>query len=123
LKKNARHTPQVAPAADRERERKASFDVGDEHPYQMASLGYLIINIYRGKGYATEAVKKVVKAGLNDLKFHRLEAAIDLDNKASIRLAMAAGLYREGIKKHYWYQNKRWDDQVVFIAVRELCRK
>jgi ribosomal-protein-alanine N-acetyltransferase len=49
-----------------------------------------------------------------------LEAAIDLDNHASIALARAAKLHDEGIKKHYWFQNNRWQDQRVFIAVPEL---
>lgn len=91
-------------------------------PHQMANLGYFIFNQYRGKGYATEAVRRLVKTGFRDLKFHRIEAVIDLDNKASIALAKAAGLYKEGIKKHYWFQNNRWEDQVVFIAVPELFK-
>lgn len=89
-------------------------------PHQMANLGYYVINTYRGKGYAFEALACIVRAGLKDLRFHRLEAVIDLDNRKSIKLAKKVGLYREGIKKHYWYQNKRWEDQVVFIATPEL---
>jgi len=89
-------------------------------PYEMANLGYYIINIYCGKGYAKEALKKLIPAGLHDLKFHRLEAIIDTDNFVSIKVAKKVGLYREGIKKHYWFQNKRWEDQVAFIATPEL---
>ena len=91
-------------------------------PYQMANLGYRILNNYWGQGYATEAVRSLVSHAFKDLSLHRFEAVIDLDNKASIALAKACGLHREGIKKHYWYQNNRWEDQVVYIATPELFR-
>lgn len=91
--------------------------------YQMANLGYFIINSYRGKGYAQEALRVLIPAAFRDLKLHRLEAAIDADNKASLRLARAAGLHYEGVKKHYWFQNGRWEDQKIFVSSPELWRK
>lgn len=90
------------------------------HRYEMANVGCMIFPQYRGRGFAPEALSAVIELGFKQLKFHRLEAAIDLDNRASIRTARKAGMYREGIKKHYWHQNGRWEDQVVYIAVPEL---
>ena len=92
-------------------------------PSQMANLGYCIHNNYRRKGYAIEALHAIIPGAFSDLGFHRLEASIDLDNRASIQLAKKCGLYREGIKKHYWFQNGRWEDQIVFIATPELFKK
>jgi ribosomal-protein-alanine N-acetyltransferase len=46
-------------------------------PYFMANLGWFLINIYRGQGYANEATKKLISASFGDLGFHRLEAAIE----------------------------------------------
>jgi ribosomal-protein-alanine N-acetyltransferase len=89
-------------------------------PYMMANLGYYIINTYRGNGYAKEALRKLISHAFKDLDLHRLEAVIDVDNKASIALAKKSGLHREGIKKHYWFQNGRWEDQLIFIATPEL---
>jgi [ribosomal protein S5]-alanine N-acetyltransferase len=91
-------------------------------PHQMANIGYYIVNIYRGNGYATEALRKLVTGAFKELKFHRFEAVIDLDNYASLKLAKKAGFYREVIKKHYWFQNGRWEDQVAFIAVPEMFK-
>lgn len=91
--------------------------------YQMANLGYFLINSYRGKGYAQEALRTLIPAAFRDLKLHRLEAAIDLDNKASIRLARNCGLHHEGVKKHYWFQNGSWEDQDIFVATPELWRR
>lgn len=91
--------------------------------HQMANFGYFVINRHRGKGYATEAVKRLVKAGHEDLKFQRLEAVTDLDNRASIALARAAGFHKEGVKKHYWFQNGRWEDQMVLVSTPELLKR
>lgn len=98
------------------------IDIGtvSRDPHQMANVGYFIINSYRHNGYAREAVQRIVKAAFKDLKFHRLEAVMDLDNRASILLAKKSGLQKEGIKKYYWFQNGRWEDQMVYIATPEL---
>ncbi len=85
---------------------------------QVANLGYRIDNRYWRKGFAKEAVSAMIKNALVDLKLNRLEAVIDLDNKASIGLARAVGMKREGIRRHYFYQNGKWEDQVIFIATR-----
>jgi ribosomal-protein-alanine N-acetyltransferase len=90
--------------------------------YQMANLGYFLINTYRGRGYALEAVPKIICAAFKDLKLHRLEAAIDVDNRASIAFAKKVGLHREGVKKNYWPQHGRWDDQIVYVATPELFK-
>lgn len=90
--------------------------------YQAANLGYFIFNHHRGRGYGVEAVRCLVQAAFTDLKYHRLEAAMDLDNRASRALAKAAGLYYEGVKKHYWFQHGRWEDQRMYVAVPELFR-
>jgi len=91
-------------------------------PHQLADIGYFITNYYRGNGYAKEALRKVIPMIFKDLELHRLEVVIDLDNKPSIRLAKSCGMYREGIRKHYWFQNGRWEDQMVFVATPELFK-
>jgi RimJ/RimL family protein N-acetyltransferase len=90
------------------------------YPHKMADVGYFVINSYRGRGYAKEALRRLIFSVFKDLDLHRLEAVIDLDNKTSIAVAKSSGLYRECIRKHFWFQNGRWEDQVVFIATPEL---
>ena len=91
--------------------------------YQMANLGYQIHNRYWRRGYAIEAIKAGFKIAFKDIKLHRLEAAIDLNNKASIALAKKAGLFREGIKKNYLLENGQWVDQLVYVMTPELLRR
>jgi [ribosomal protein S5]-alanine N-acetyltransferase len=92
-------------------------------PYQAANFGYLIIQPYQGNGYAREASARIIRAGFEDLKYHRLEAAIDPKNRPSIALARSVGLYKEGIKKHYWLRDGRWEDQLIYMLTPELQKK
>ncbi|MGE3974905.1 MAG: GNAT family N-acetyltransferase [Bdellovibrionales bacterium] len=86
---------------------------------QVANLGYRVNNLYWRKGYGEEAVSAIVRGAFKDLKLNRLEAVIDNDNKPSLKFAKAIGFRREGIRRKYYYQNKKWDDQIVYVGIRE----
>lgn len=83
---------------------------------QSANFGYQIYNRHWGKGFGQEASIGGLKIGFQKLKINRLEAAINLHNKKSIRLAKAIGMKREGIKKRYWYENGKWVDHLIYAA-------
>lgn len=89
---------------------------------QKANLGYQIFNRFWKQGIASEVLKKVIPDLLLDLKLNRLEAVIDLDNKASINLCKSVGLKREGIRENYYFQDGDWADQIVFVADRKLLK-
>ncbi len=63
---------------------------------RWGNIGYHIQNQYYGKGYATEAGRLGLVAAFKFLGFHRVEAAMELDNKASQRVAVKLGLSFEG---------------------------
>lgn len=92
------------------------FDVYVRSTHQFCNFGYQIYNPYWGKGYGQESAKAGLKIGFKDLKLNRLEAAINLDNKKSIRLVKAIGMQKEGIKKRYWYENEKWVDHIIYVA-------
>ncbi|MBY0515604.1 MAG: GNAT family N-acetyltransferase [Bacteriovoracaceae bacterium] len=81
-----------------------------------SNLGYRIFNHYWGRGFGQEAASAAIQIGHQQLKLQRLEAAIDLDNRRSLRLVRSIGMRREGIKKAYWFQEGRWDDQMVYVS-------
>ena len=86
---------------------------------QVANLGYRVFNRFWKMGYGKEFVRAGILLGFKNLKLNRLEAVIDPDNKASIRLAKSVGMVNEGLRKKYYYQNKMWADQKIFSAQRE----
>ncbi len=92
------------------------FDVYVRGAHQFANFGYRIFNRHWGKGYGQEAAKAGLKIGFRYLKLNRLEAAINLDNRKSIRLVKAIGMKREGIKKRYWFEFGQWVDHLIFVA-------
>jgi ribosomal-protein-alanine N-acetyltransferase len=81
--------------------------------FQWANLGYGIHNQFWRQGFGKEAVTVVVKAGFEKLHYHRIEAAINLDNHASIALVKSVGLQRECIRRAYWYENEQWVDHLI----------
>jgi len=96
-------------------------------PYQVCDVGYLLLKEFRGHGFATEATKALIPKIFRQLKFHRLEFAIEAENIASLKVAKALGLYDEGVRKHYWPTNypkksKVWSDQQIYVATPELFR-
>ena len=86
---------------------------------ELGNLGYRIFHDHWRKGYGREAVLAAVHTAFEDLQLNRLEAVIDLDNRPSQRLARALGMRRECIRRKYYYQNGRFEDQVVWSAQRE----
>lgn len=92
------------------------FDVFLRSTHQFANFGYRIYNPYWGHGYGREAAMKGLEIGFNHLKLNRLEAAINLDNKKSIRLCKKIGMRKEGVKKRYWFEDGEWADQLIYVA-------
>ncbi|MBL7689245.1 MAG: GNAT family N-acetyltransferase [Bdellovibrionaceae bacterium] len=92
------------------------FNIFVRDTHQFANFGYQIFNRYWGRGYGREAAKAGLKIGFRQLKLNRLEAAINLDNRKSIRLAKLIGMRREGIKKRYWFEFGQWIDHLIYVA-------
>ncbi len=92
------------------------MDVFVRSTHQFANFGYVIYNRYWGHGYGQEAAAAGLRIGFKQLKLNRLEAAINLHNRKSIRLVKAIGMKREGIKKRYWFENGKWVDHLIYVA-------
>jgi [ribosomal protein S5]-alanine N-acetyltransferase len=76
-----------------------------------AHISYWIFSQFRGKGYATKAVGLLCRAS-SVVDIRRVEAHIDRDNHASLRVVERAGFVRSGLVK----------DQDVDGVLRERTR-
>lgn len=92
------------------------FDVFVRGTHQFANFGYRIYNRHWGQGFGQEAASAGLRIGFKQLKLNRLEAAINFDNRKSIRLVKAIGMRREGIKKRYWFEYGEWVDHLIYVA-------
>ncbi|WP_342598171.1 GNAT family protein [Psychrobacillus sp. FSL H8-0483] len=73
--------------------------------HKRAEIAYAIFPEQWGNGYATEAVKKVISYGFNELNLTRIGAVVFTENKASNVLLEKLGFEKEGVLRNYMYQN------------------
>ena len=59
-------------------------------------IGYVLNPAYQGRGLATEAVRRVLRFGFEELSLHRIEAHFIQGNHASLRLMERVGMTFEG---------------------------
>ena len=62
---------------------------------ERLEIGYILARSFWGRGLATEAVSAVLDHCFDDLHINRVEALIDPDNHASVRLAEGIGFQLE----------------------------
>ena len=65
-------------------------------PHDTAEIGYVLNPTYQGKGLATEAVRRVLDFGFDELGLHRIEAHFMEGNDASRRLMERVDMTFEG---------------------------
>ena len=65
----------------------------------LAEIGYVINPDFWNKGYATEAVRRVIEFGFYDLNLHRIEARYIVGNEKSRRVMEKCGMTFEGIHR------------------------
>ena len=73
----------------------------------------------RGKGYATEAVRLLVRYLFGRLKTNRIRLIIHPENCASRRVAEKGGFTLEGTARGAWYHQGISHDVEVFAILRE----
>ncbi|MFM7320988.1 MAG: GNAT family N-acetyltransferase [Armatimonadota bacterium] len=84
--------------------------------HRRAELGYWIGVPFQGHGYATEAVRAVVRFGFEIADLERIYAQHLDGNLASGRVMQKAGLRFEGILRHCVFKDGRhWDTPMYAI--------
>ncbi|WP_027409095.1 GNAT family N-acetyltransferase [Anoxybacteroides tepidamans] len=73
--------------------------------HKRAEIGYELHPHYWKKGYATEAVSKVISYGLHELGLTRIGAVVFIGNQASNQLLTKIGFQKEAVLRNYMYQN------------------
>jgi len=78
-----------------------------------AGLGVLIIDEYRNKGLAGDAIHVLLQYLFEVLNLHQVWANVLHDNEASIKLFTAAGFEITCIKKEWIFFNNKFHDEVL----------
>jgi len=86
----------------------------------QAELGWVLDPGHTGVGYATEAVRELLRCCIEDLRVHRVVANCFLDNDASWRLMERVGMRREThAVKESLHRSGRWLDTVGYAILDE----
>lgn len=74
---------------------------------------------YWGKGYAREALLQILKYGFEEHGLNRIEAHINADNFASLKMHTKCGYKKEGILRQALYKHGEFKDVVVMSILKE----
>ena len=75
--------------------------VGDQIPEGDIEIGYILKKSAWGKGYATEACKRLLKFAFEESPLEEVVATIDEDNAASQKVLEKSGLIYQGMVRAY----------------------
>ncbi|MGD1997422.1 MAG: GNAT family N-acetyltransferase [Candidatus Dependentiae bacterium] len=75
---------------------------------QRAVLGWSIDSPYWGYGYGTECARMLIEYGAKYLNINRMQAIVRLDNAASRRVAIKAGMSHHARLRDHWFLKGEW---------------
>lgn len=98
----------------------AQVDVQDQARGRQAELGWVLDPVHTGHGYATEAVRELLRYCFTELGVHRVHAGCFLANEASWRLMERLGMRREThAVKDALHRSGRWLDSLSYALLGE----
>ncbi len=119
--KNIYETGQLRLMIEHLHDKKAigTVDIFDFDPFhKRAGLGILIADeSYRRKGFATMAIKCIIKYCFKTLQMHQLYCNILANNNESIDLFMKQGFIQAGIKKDWINTSDGYIDEYLFQLI------
>ena len=86
-----------------------------------AELGYWVGKPFWDQGYATEAVKGMLRHGLDELGLDRVYAAHFTRNPAAGRVMHKAGMFHEGFLKGHTEKWGTFEDLELYGVTRDQC--
>jgi len=83
-----------------------------------AEIGYMLSPKFHEKGFITEAVKRLITFGFDELKLHSIEAVIDPENFASEKVLQKTGFIKEAHLKECQFYDGKFIDKVIYSLLR-----
>ncbi len=86
---------------------------------KQGEVGYTLAREHWGKGYATEAVSRLLDHAFGVLNLHRVYAIVDQENAPSAAVLERIGLRREGaFVENAWFKG-RWSSEYLYATLRK----
>ncbi|MFG2058101.1 GNAT family N-acetyltransferase [Micromonospora sp. NPDC048930] len=87
-------------------------------PFQSCAMGYWVSAGHNGRGFATRAVREIVRVAFEELGLHRVQAETLLHNVRSQRVLERNGFVRFGMAPEYLNIAGRWQDHAMYQVVK-----
>ncbi len=85
--------------------------------HSRAGVGIIIEKKYRGRGFASEALKLICDYAKSKLKLHQLYANIVEDNNESIALFEKMGFEQVAIKRDWHYSKGNFKNELLYQLI------
>lgn len=89
----------------------------NETKNKQVEIGYTLDKRYRGYGYATESLFRVIDFLITDLNKHRIIASVDPTNLKSIRLLERLGFRKEAHFVESLFFHEKWVDDMIYAML------
>ena len=86
--------------------------------YRSAEVGYSLSREYWNRGVMTEALRRVVEFGFQEMRLNRIEAQHEVDNPASGRVMAHVGMRYEGTLRQRLKNKGRFVDVALYAILR-----
>jgi len=88
--------------------------------HYRAEIGYLLHLDFQGKGIMHEALSAVINYGFSEMKLHTIEADVDPNNTASMKLLERNSFIKEGYLKENYFFDGKFSDTVVYSLLTTI---
>ncbi|MBR4539413.1 MAG: GNAT family N-acetyltransferase [Clostridia bacterium] len=88
------------------------------YEYSSAEVGYSLSREYWNRGVMTEALRRVVEFGFQEMRLNRIEAQHEVDNPASGRVMAHVGMRYEGTLRQRLKNKGRFVDVALYAILR-----
>lgn len=86
-------------------------------------LGFLLEKQHWRKGYASEATKRLLDYGFDQLGLHKISAQPESRNRRSLRLLRNIGMRREGVLRKEGFIDNEWRDISLYSILKDQRRQ
>ncbi len=85
---------------------------------KKVEIGYILNKNYWNKGYITEANKKIIEFGLNEMNLVRMQARCISENIGSAKVMEKSGMEFEGLFRKAEYRNNTYYDVKYYAIIK-----
>ncbi|MER3444021.1 MAG: GNAT family N-acetyltransferase [Meiothermus sp.] len=90
---------------------------------RQAEIGATLAAEHQGKGYAREALERLLEHLFEDLGLHRVRASADVENHAAWHLMVQLGLRLEGHSVESLWLKGRWSSEYHYAILQREWRE